>query len=581
MRTYISSLALVAVLLPLASCRKHRAQETVPRDAIRISGVNEPPELLIPAEKPPVRTEETDALGKVLSNLKAGNEAAMLPAFDAYLAKYPGVGDLYPAKAAIRCMTGDLQGANADVEKALSGARLILSDNPQAERPEMLAVHAKLAFLANKDSVVEQDLHSIIELYSSDINYLTDGRVKVSDKPNSACGWTIEDIDRWLQHSHNSTDSQVFREIYVAAFAPLDDAAKVLTQQFSTELINKNPGSAPAWFYAGVGAQKIVAFKAIGFSNEQRAAHSSHIIDLYSKAIQLNPRIEKAFAERADAYLQQKNYSAAISDYDHAIALVPTDAGLWNDRGLAKQETYDKDGAIADYTQAIKLKTTADDFHALTYSLDNRGDLYTKLGDYKRAFNDYTSLIGYRLHDLIMSINLDFFRALYPEYASVDDAKLKDKLHRMYYPNFSDETFEQVIAQPQGMHPSFSSFLPEAYLKRADVLLALKNFAAAHADYMRSQLFAHNGNEDRWRTPAGLKELAIDVQTLDTHDMANIRVWVKLNDKDNQTTDVTATQFVLDCNRRTVQVVGDHTGFEPAPGSPAEIVRDFFCSSPR
>ena len=75
-------------------------------------------------------------------------------------------------------------------------------------------------------------------------------------------------------------------------------------------------------------------------------------------------------------------------------------------------------------------------------SLDNRAALFVKLGDFKKALTDYNNLIGYRLHDVMFSINLDFFRQLYPEYASVDDARLKDKLRKMYYPNFSEQTFQ-------------------------------------------------------------------------------------------------------------------------------------------
>ncbi len=441
----------------------------------------------------------------------------------------------------------------------------------------MLATHAKLAFLANDNQTAERDLHTIIDVYSPDISYLTDGRVKLGDKPNSPCGWTVTDIAQWLQRTRSAPESQVFRGMFVSAFAPLDDEAKALTERYVSDTAQANSSFAPAYFYAAVGAQKIVAYKSLAFSDTERAAHNRHIIELYSKALQLNPRIEKAFVDRAEAFLEQKEYSSAVSDFDHAIVLTSNDAALWNDRGLAKQETYDKDGAIADYTHAINLKMKSGDAQALTYSLDNRADLYTKLGSYKKAVADYNWLIGYRLHDIMMSINLDFFRKLYPEYATVDDAKLKDKLHRMYYPNFSNETFDQVVSKPEGMHPSLTGLLPEAYLKRADVLLALKSFAAAHTDYVRSQRFAEHENNDRWRTPPGLQKLAVDVQTLDAHDAANIRVWVKPTDGDNQPTDALPAEFVLNCNHRTVQVGGERSAFEPAPGSSAEMVRDYFC----
>ena len=114
---------------------------------------------------------------------------------------------------------------------------------------------------------------------------------------------------------------------------------------------------------------------------------------------------------------------------------------------------------------------------------------YTKLGDYKEALHDLTSLIGVRLRNLVVFINLDFFRELYPEYAGVNDAKLKEKLHRMYLPNFSDDTFEKTITNPEGRQPSAGGTIRETYLKRADVLLALKRTDDARRDYARAEHF--------------------------------------------------------------------------------------------
>jgi hypothetical protein len=58
----------------------------------------------------------------------------------------------------------------------------------------------------------------------------------------------------------------------------------------------------------------------------------------------------------------------------------PDDSGLWNDRALAKEETYDRSGAIADFTQAIAIKEKNHDTQYLANSLDNRADLYIKNG---------------------------------------------------------------------------------------------------------------------------------------------------------------------------------------------------------
>jgi hypothetical protein len=151
----------------------------------------------------------------------------------------------------------------------------------------------------------------------------------------------------------------------------------------------------------------------------------------------------------------------------------PENAVLWNERGLAKEETYDKTGAVDDPTRAIELKASKGDDGTVFTSQGERGDLYMKLGAYKQAAADYTTLIGIRLRGALLFMNLEFFRKLYPQYAQVDDARLQDKLRRMYYPNISESDFQKTMDDPQGMRPSIDGELPEVFLKRADARLAM------------------------------------------------------------------------------------------------------------
>ena len=153
------------------------------------------------------------------------------------------------------------------------------------------------------------DLHEIINAYSDDVSYLTDGRVKTTDKPTSQCAWTNGDVAEWLRRTGNAPEAQVFRGIFTAAFAPLDDEAKPLTERYTADAIQANPSFAPAYFYAAVGTEKIATFKALAYSGTQRSTYYDHLIDLWSRALQLNPSIERAHAERAEDYLELKSYS--------------------------------------------------------------------------------------------------------------------------------------------------------------------------------------------------------------------------------------------------------------------------------
>ena len=55
---------------------------------------------------------------------------------------------------------------------------------------------------------------------------------------------------------------------------------------------------------------------------------------------------------------QSGDVDGAITAYDDAIALDPTDPRSFNGRGLARQDQGDLDGAIADYGEAIRLDPT-------------------------------------------------------------------------------------------------------------------------------------------------------------------------------------------------------------------------------
>ena len=534
-----------AVAFGITSCKRSNTQTPVTNpEPIRLTGVLEPAELLIPPQKKIEVTAEMGAMVDATKNIKGGSELSQLPAVDSFISKYPEIGDMYPIRVELRCMKGDLPGARVDIGEALSHKKWIVSDDPKHDETELIAIRAKLSYIARNDAATLDDIQRLIDSYSSDINYLTDGRVKPADQPNSVCAWGPQDVDVLIQRTHRDPRALLFRGIYYAAFSPLDDASKPLAERDLAEAVKADPHNADPYFYSAVGAKKITAFKALGFSAAETSELDRHLIGLYSGAIGLNSHIGEAYAERADAYLTEHNSRLAIPDYDKAILMDPKNARLWNDRGLAKGDTYDKSGAIEDLSHALELKSAKGDTDALLSSVENRGDLYMKLGNYKKALADYTTLIVERLRGALLFMNLDFFRELYPEYAGIDDSHLREKLHRMYYPNFSDDDFKKTMDNPQGMHPSTDGELPEAYLKRADALLAMVDFRAAKADYARSQRFQDQHAEiTRWRQSAGLPKMELDIQTVDTTNLANETVWIRTSRDDDSLNSLGPTEF--------------------------------------
>ena len=88
----------------------------------------------------------------------------------------------------------------------------------------------------------------------------------------------------------------------------------------------------------------------------------------FNRAIELDPRVSAAYAERAMAETRLKRYDNAIADCDRAIALNPKDAYAYRVRGLAKSQDGKLNDAINDFLHAIRLDpTNAIAFYQLGY----------------------------------------------------------------------------------------------------------------------------------------------------------------------------------------------------------------------
>lgn len=98
-------------------------------------------------------------------------------------------------------------------------------------------------------------------------------------------------------------------------------------------------------------------------------------IELYTKAIELNPNYAEAYNNRGSAYDDKEDFDKAIEDYTKAIELDPNLAEAYYNRGNAYAHKGDFDKAIEDYTKAIELNPN----HATAYY--NRAFCYIKLAE--------------------------------------------------------------------------------------------------------------------------------------------------------------------------------------------------------
>jgi len=159
--------------------------------------------------------------------------------------------------------------------------------------------------------------------------------------------------------------------------------------------------------------------------------YSKAIID-YNHAIAINPGLGLAYLNRADVYRRQKDYQKAESDYRRAIANLKGDKGsqaiayYYIALLLENAKQYDK--AIAQDSIAISLNPG----YAPAYR--TRAELYAIQGKCQLAINDITvAMYGYEGSPLVLSLLLaergDMKRAIKQYKEAINDYSLSLKLN--------------------------------------------------------------------------------------------------------------------------------------------------------
>jgi tetratricopeptide (TPR) repeat protein len=96
-----------------------------------------------------------------------------------------------------------------------------------------------------------------------------------------------------------------------------------------------------------------------GFVLLQTTDDSMGAVRAFACSIQLNPKYERAYVERALAYERLGNMQQAIEDYSSALLLNPSDAKLYYMRGLAFRHVGMDPEAVADLKKAADLRFRA------------------------------------------------------------------------------------------------------------------------------------------------------------------------------------------------------------------------------
>ena len=101
-----------------------------------------------------------------------------------------------------------------------------------------------------------------------------------------------------------------------------------------------------------------------------------------TKAIEIDPRLARAYETRGTAYNDKKEFDLAIADFNKVIELKPTAAHAYVSRGVAYGNKGQYDLAVADYSKAIEIDPT------VSGAYECRARAYYYKGEYDKAWKD-------------------------------------------------------------------------------------------------------------------------------------------------------------------------------------------------
>lgn len=185
-----------------------------------------------------------------------------------------------------------------------------------------------------------------------------------------------------------------------------------------------------------------------------------------------------------------KNYSGAIDDYSKAIELDPKYEKAYFTRGRAKYNNYDQIGAIEDYTKALEINPLSLDIYTV------RGNARSGIKDYSGAIEDYTKVIeidpsnsnAYLVRGNLKRNNKDYIGAIedYSKVIEIDPMNETAYYNRGYYLLFKLNDYSRAIADFTLAIENTPFNNPMAYNNRGIAKYNTLDFNGAIADFTKA-----------------------------------------------------------------------------------------------
>jgi len=496
--------------------------------SLNIDGVVEPPELMGPPKKVSEPSQADRQLFEIVGHLKDQTETnSTLPALDKFIKEHPDYSDAYFLRAYSQaCILNgrDLASITADVQSAMSHSGAAIYNST-----DYYSLLGKIAFEKTQYGQAMDALEKAMSRDLSSASQMFNIEGVEPEKSSKLCSWSLANLNTLVSNSPKDYRAWLFRGNYYLFFTTFKEEyfERAMPEFQRAALLNpKSP--LPQYFIGRVHTKASFLTKKAWASDADRDDATRKAVQAYTRAIQLDPKFLRAYEDRASGYLNLKQYSQAIRDYDTILAFDSENGTALADRGLARLETGQYFAAALDFGSAIRRESEGDTYLWSLY--DYRGDAEVKLDEFQDAIADYSKAIERRLANDTFLLSLKQFRALYPEYDHVSDETLVRKLNALFWPQFEYKVFAKQVMEENGKWTV--SFLNELYEKRGDAYLKAGDYRRGVLDFNRIFNGIPNfaASTDRWRSLGRSNngdEYYLDVKTVEFPVGEPVRLWIK------------------------------------------------------
>lgn len=518
---------------------------------VLVPGVSEPPEMRGSPKSFTEPSPADTAFFDVLKQAGKGFTDVNLPLLDKFIVDYPTYANAYYWRAnaeACGIKPSNLVKAKDDLQAALSHKG---DSSSMFEEKEVLSLLAKIAVSEGHPTAALDFLERAMraDLDSADKIFNIQG--VVPEKTSDFCTWNLTDLNALSSSAPKDWRPLALLGLYYQFFTTFNESYyPQATAAFQkAALINGRTPVVP-YLMGQLHTKSAFWTKKAWASDSARNDIYRASIPLFTKALQLDSGFEPAYAARAEAYLELKQDTSAIRDFDKVLSLHPDNTTAHSDRGIAKADLGQYYAAISDFGDSIRNKADGDVYLPTLY--ENRADAYVKVQDYRRAIDDYSSAIESRLESQVMLLSLTQFRGLYPEYAAVSDDVLVQKLNRRFAPQYEAAAFNKLLTQDNGKWGV--SLLNDLYEKRGDTYLKIGDYRRSILDFQRIFVGMPNYGDatERWRALGTFghgEKYFLDAKNSEMLSDQSPRIWVKrVGAKQSE-----VMAFALDCSSRKLR----------------------------